>query len=258
MMSRLTGKGVWTWQLRNTEGGPGTSDAARGAAVASQAKAARLAYVTVKVSDGTDSYQAGSLLRAVVNPLREAGIASWAWGYSYGRSPATALREGILLGQRAAGLGVAGVILDVEGEYEAGGGADWAKSACRGVRLTFGGPLAFSSFWKPSVHADFPWHTFCALTDLVMPQVYPFKRDAGLTAQQCFAEFAPYLREYPALQLVPTGAIAADECDRNPAKVTHFCEEVDAARLGGANFWDWQNSVESAWEAMARWDPIVG
>jgi hypothetical protein len=242
----LSGKGIWTWRLSNVEDGdPWT--------MVSKAVHGGLSHITVKVSDGLKPMQSGDYLRRVVKAMHSQNIQVWAWAYVYGKSVSNAAAEGVLLASRATGIGADGVILDVEGEYEVAGSAEWVKSCCASVGAGFSGPLALSSFWKPSVHSQLPWHQFCALCDIIMPQVYCFKSDAGLQAQECWEEFAPYLKAYPKLQMFPTGAIAAEESDSNPLKVKHFCDEVDKAGWAGANFWCWDEAVTATWDAMAAW-----
>ncbi len=253
----LTGKGAWIWQLDETLGGDHW-------AITSAASHAGLSHVTVRVSLGTQPENDGDHLRRLATALHSQGIQVWAWAYLYGKTVAHARAEGLLLGQRAAGMGADGAIMDVEGEYEAAGSADWAKANCQGVRAAFTGPLALSSFWKPSVHQALPWHTFIALCDLFMPQCYWGDCDTGKVwiepaklLQQTVKEYANYKRIY-GKPLFPTGAIARKESGGDPARVRAFCREVDAQRLAGANFWDWQESSEETWAAMAAWKPKGG
>ena len=250
----LTGKGAWIWQLPPTEGGDPW-------AITSKAARAGLSHVTVKVADGLKPLHDGDLLRRMVRALHSQGIQVWAWSYVRGKSLSNAAAEGALLGQRAAGMGADGAVLDAEGEYESAGAAGWAKATCQAAGSAFPGPLALSSFWKPSVHGGFPWHTFLALCDLYMPQIYwhsdnpadTWVGDPVKMLRTCLGEWGPYAARYRQAQLFPTGALARYESNNDPALIAAFCAEVDCQGLAGANFWDWQEATEKTWAALAGW-----
>ena len=123
-------------------------------ACAEQAKAAGVSCVYLKVSDGINAFETGDNLRALAGALRAVGIDVAAWGYWYGPGyyaqstgkwvPCDlvhARQEGILLAQRALGIGASFVVIDAEGEYEhlgkkADGDPSAAQSESRGITVS--------------------------------------------------------------------------------------------------------------------------
>ncbi len=248
----LTGKGLWLWQLSacGDEDDPWP--------LMSRLLPLGLSHLVVKVTDGAKPYNDTATLQRLVRACHMEHIAVWGFGYTYGASEEHAALEGNELGARCKGLELDGAVIDAESEYETANSSAWAQSYCQAVKSAFAGPLALSSFWKPSVHAAFPWDAFCASVDVLMPQVYWGDRDAAFTLRESAAEFAPYLKVYPHLQFFPTGAIDQEEGGGNPLKVTHFCAEVDAEGWAGANMWDLQEEVPSMLAAFAAWKPGSG
>ncbi|MEK6255704.1 MAG: hypothetical protein N2C13_00115, partial [Chloroflexota bacterium] len=122
----LNGKGMFIWQLWNTE----SEDPE---AIASLAKEADFSHVLIKVADGTNTYNYDrdkqyDRVPAVAMALRAQGIQVWGWQYVYGDNP---LGEARRAAQRVDGLGLDGFVIDAESQYKESGKKTAARQYMR-------------------------------------------------------------------------------------------------------------------------------
>jgi hypothetical protein len=231
MEGNLQGKGMWIWQVAQCEGG----DVAK---IAARAKEAGLTHVLVKVADGRSAYNGD--VTALVRALQGAGIAVWAWQYTYGTHPE---EEAQFAAQRFGRQPFAGFVVDAEGEY--GGYPNRAKRYMQELRrLLPDTPVALSSYYLPDLHAEFPWAEFLAGCDVNMPQVYWYSRGPVQALEQSLAQNAKYGKP-----VFPTGAAYPEAAQAE--EIVPFLDAVRAHNLPGANFWDWQEATAAMWTAVA-------
>nr|MBI2905973.1 hypothetical protein [Chloroflexota bacterium] len=163
----LTGKGFFTWQLKNCEG-------ANAEAIANKAQAANLSHAVVKVADTTFAYgydsQNNDITAPVVRALHNRGMQVWGWHYVKGNDPAGEARAAV---QRCQQLAVDGYVIDAEAEYKESGKSAAARTFMSALRASLPNlPIALSSYRYPSYHTTLPWREFLEKCDLNMPQVY--------------------------------------------------------------------------------------
>lgn len=264
----LRGKGIYIWQVPASDNG----DAQQ---IVTQAEAAGLGHVLVKVTDGTKSYpqsQHENATVAAINALRVAGIEVWGWGYVYGKSPR---READIAVQRIQSLNLSGFVIDAEGEYR-DRPAGTAERYMKRLRATLPNlPLALSSFRFPSVQGDYPFDEFLAHCQIAMPQVYWVAQSGGDPAwdlERCFRE---YTDRWPSRAFIPTGAAYGEwQGDHewwwtaHPHQITAFLDKAKALGLRAVNFFSWQNARfdqgnpnypnTELWQAIANYPWLDG
>src|SRR5258708_7548601 len=82
--------------------------------LAQAAKSLELEWVSFKVADGVNTYEAPAVALAA-KALQAAGVQTWGWHYVYGRAPQ---QEATVSAERVATLGLRGLMIDAEGEYD--------------------------------------------------------------------------------------------------------------------------------------------
>ncbi len=231
----LQGKGFWIWKVNNSEGGSPS-------AIAAQALTSGFTHVTIKIADGTYSYNYDSaraldLVPPVVQALRGAGMQVWGWHYVYGYDPLGEARKAI---QRLQQLNLDGYIIDAEKEYKEPGKNIAAQKFMTEMRAAFPSlPMAISSYRFPSYHPSFPWKDFLAKVDINMPQVYwEASHNPATQLGKCLSEFqalTPYRPVYPTGPTYKAGGWAPTESD-----ITQFLDSARANNLPAVNFFSWE------------------
>ena len=121
-MKSLSGKGLFTWKLKNCEGGHVDQ-------IIEEGLRAGLTHILVKIADGVTLYNQTVPLLDIINALKLAGFQVWGWQYTYGgvwidsdhnphygdHTPEDEARVGAA---RALELGVDGFVVDAEQEYK--------------------------------------------------------------------------------------------------------------------------------------------
>jgi len=230
----LWGKGMYIWQVDQCEGG----DSER---IVNRALDVGLDFVLIKIADGTNAYNGD--ITALVNRLREVGVAVWGWQYTYGDRPEDEARYAA---ERMKKFGLAGFVIDAETEYE--GKPDRATRYASTLRgLLPGVPIALSSFYWPEMHPTFPWREFLAHCDLNMPQVYWYKKDPVEALRISLTQHIRFGRP-----ILPVGACYEMVPGKRPTKedLSRFLTEVESRGLLGACFWSWQHTDENQWAAI--------
>jgi hypothetical protein len=230
-MAAIGGKGMFIWQVRHCEGG----DAER---IVARCLEADLTHVLIKVADGRSAYNGD--LSGLVTRLRQAGVAPWAWQYTYGSHPE---EEARFAARRFAELPFSGFVVDAESEYKGRGDAGTRYMDALRCELAEA-TVALSSFYLPDLHPTFPWQEFLCRCDLNMPQVYWYSRGPERALRQSLEQNARYGRP-----VLPTGAAYPGAC--TAAEIPVFLEAVRATPLAGASFWSWQHATAEMWRAIA-------
>jgi hypothetical protein len=243
----LQGKGFFTFNLRNCEGGdPGSILAA--------AQAAGLSHIIVKIADGVQA--AGidpsgvDFTAPVVQALQQAGMNVWGWQSVYGNDPSA---EAAIAIARMQALGLDGYVVSAGKEYEQPGRSSAAQQFITTVRAALKLPIALSSFRFPNFHPKFPWSDFLTFCDLHMPQVFweqAHDADEQLSESKRQCDALPHARPY-----FPSGAAySAAGWSPTAQDMTDFLDTAQALGLPAANFFDWdacRTSLPLLWKAIA-------
>ncbi len=251
----LNGKGFYTWQLKNCEGG-------NPEAIAAKAKAANLTHVLIKIADTTFAFGYDRNNRdqnpALVTALKNRGVQAWGWHYVKGNDP---LSEARIAVQRCKELRLDGYIIDAEVEYKAAGKAAAARAFMSELRAGLPKlPVALSSFRYPSYHKELPWREFLEKCDLNMPQVYwEQAHNSDTQLARSVSEFASTSLVGFARPVVPTSsAYGTGGWRATPDDLRRFFQKAQDLGLTGASAysWDWATSAGNTdlWEAVAQFD----
>ncbi len=248
----LLGKGFYIDRLFDCEGGDP-------AAILSQAQAAGLGHVVVKIADGAEP--AGldgdgvDRLAPLVNLLQSAGISAWGWQVIRGDDP---LDEAAAAVQRIQELGLDGLVVWAGSGHDRRGREPAARQYMSEVAGTVRVPLALSSFRFPHYHPEFPWAAFLERCALHMPLVsWEQAHDAGAqlreSKRQCDA--LPNARPF-----VPTGAAYGPLGSWQPtqADLAGFLGVAVELGIEAANFYTWEacrSNLPPLWETISafRW-----
>ena len=198
------------------------------AAIATQARAAKVGTVLVKAADGTTPE--AQFNPVLVSALRAAGLTVCAWTFAYGAEPA---------GEAAAALaavraGAQCLVVDAEGQYDSRYGP--AQTFVRSLRASLGRafPIALAGQAETLEHPQFPYSVFLGPGgfQLDMPQMY--WRDLGLTVAGAYSvaigENAIYGRP-----IVPVGQLYGGV---SATEVVQFASLAAEYGAGGASFFD--------------------
>lgn len=241
----LAGKGYYIWKIPLCEGG----DLARIAAVA---ELAELSHVLIKISDGVVEYNRG-LVAALVTALQAVKIEAWGWQYTYGYQPET---EASLAAGLVDAYELDGFVVNAEVEYKTAGGKERAERYMGrlNAKMPQGVPIALSSFRFPSYHPQFPFAAFLRGCDFAMPQVYWMQaHNAGAQLRQSVAEYKQFGKPY-----FPTGAAFLEHgWKATGPEVTEFLNTCRELKLTGANFWEWGNSKQYAYDCWQAVDEFA-
>lgn len=250
----LNGKGIYLWQIGRVEGGDP-------AAIANMAAAANLTHVLIKVADGKYGYGFSSgkdLVPAVVAALRAKGIQPWGWQYVYGADHKAEANKAI---QRIKGLGLAGFVVNAEGQFKAKGMGDIARKYMKLLRAGVGNlPIGLSTYRYPTVHYQFPFAAFLEYCDYNLPQIYWI----GSTnpAQQLKKSYDEYKAIKPWKAYIPTGAaFESGNWTATPAQLNEFLAKARDMQLPGANFWEMGSANDNGaklWNTIKGYDWATG
>ncbi len=250
----LNGKGIYLWQIQRVAGGDP-------AAIANMAAAANLTHVLIKVADGRYGYgfSAGKdLVPGVVAALRAKGIQPWGWQYVYGADHKAEAQKAI---DRIKGLGLAGFVVNAEGQFKAKGMADIARKYMKLLRAGVGNfPIGLSTYRYPTVHYQFPFGVFLEYCDYNLPQIYWI--ESVNPAQQLKKSYDEYKAIKPWRPYIPTGAaFAQGNWTVTPAQINEFLAKARAMQLPGANFWEMGAAKENGgklWKTIRGYNWSTG
>jgi len=248
----IRGKGVYLWNIKDTEGGDPEQ-------IAQVAAEAGLQHVLIKIADRTYPFNVRGgvdLVPPLVIALRKRNISPVAWHYVYGDDP---IGEADVGTYRALALGFDGYIIDAEVEYKHK--YDRAIKFMTRVNSNLDGrmPTYLSSFRFPDLHPEFPWDEFLSRVTYNMPQIY------WLGAHNPVEQLARCVREfgsgsYPIKPLLPTGAAYRDntiDWQATPEEVTAFMGAALLQDFPAVNFWEMRNTrvfVPGCWDAISDFE----
>lgn len=242
------GKGYFVWQLGRCAGG----DPAR---LATMARGAGLAWVALKIADGTLAYNGDPA--AQVAALQAAGVAVWGWSYVYGRAPVVEAGRAV---ERVRRYGLAGYLINAEAEYKAPGMGAKAREfvqALRDVEPSLA--VGLCSYRYPSLHRTFPWMEFLAGCDFHMPQVYWLEENSAAAPALNLARSVVELRALRELPIVPIGVASPNDPGTwwpTPAQLDNFDAAAKTLRLPAVGYWEWGHAERrpDLWARLAGHD----
>lgn len=250
----ITGKGFYTWNLKDTEGGDPDS-------LARVAGEAGLSHVLIKIADGCFSFNeviGKPVVLDYIAALRKAGVDVLGWHYVYGDYPT---QEADIAIKRMKELDLDVYVIDAETEYKYK--TSQAVAFVNRVRAALPGvTIGLSSFRFPTLHREFPWTEFLSRVDFNMPQVYwVLGSNPGAQLKRCVEEF----KAYPIRPIIPTGSAYVDNANIDhatgaywkptPGQVQEFMTTCAELGLTGYNFWEWANTRKHLPDV---WDVIAG
>jgi len=231
----FTGNGMWIWELAQSDGGDP-------AAIAARARAAGIATVFVKSSDGPAQRWA-QFNPGLVAELHAYGLRVCAWQYVYGTNP---LGEASL-GADAVADGADCLVIDAESEYEDRYVA--AQLYVQALRASLGPdyPLGFTSFPYVDYHSKVPYSVFLGPggAQANLPQVYWKAIGGGVDAVS--ARTLAHNRIYGAA-IAPLGQTYGSP---SPADVARFRALWSGYGSAGTSWWSWQATGPEGWAALA-------
>lgn len=245
MMADLQiGKGVYIWQPETIEHGDPEQIAAR-------LKMAGAQCAAIKICDG---FRLQTNLEPLFKTLRDAGIRTAAWGYSYlNRAP---LKEAQTVAEACHVYQPDFYLIDVEVEAE--GNTGGAKMFMNELRPALPGlPLGLNTFWNARQHPDFPWAVFLDAVDFVCPQVYWRGVDpvGKLSESQQSYENLPNAPDRP-MPMVAGDLLVSRGVKPTPEQVVQFLTAADADPfIHGVLMWaaDDTQTTPELWQAFSRY-----
>ncbi len=197
----------------------------------------------VKSSDGSSNYWT-QFSPQLVAELHAAGLKVCAWQYVYGTEPVGEAA----LGAEAVANGADCLVIDAEAQYEGKYAA--AQTYITDLRAKIGAtyPLALASFPYVNYHSSFPYSVFLGPggAQFNAPQMY--WHDIGVSVDTVYANTYIWNRIYQRT-LFPLGQTYGGV---SAAELVRFREEAVDYGAPGWSFWDWQETTEKGWAALAE------
>jgi hypothetical protein len=256
-LTAVTGKGLWVWRFKATEGG-------NAAAIADRAVAAGLNQVWVRVADSRDGFYGADELARVVPVAHARGLSVIAWGFPYLYDPvADAVWTDAVLSWRShSGERVDGFSPDIETSSE--GVALSAQRAALYLSLVRrardGRPLV-ATVYPPTDHwmAAYPYAAMAPYVDAFAPMVYWECRDPGSAADEAVSRLAAMKPVHVIGQAFGFGDVGGRAVQPGSAELDRFMGIARRDGAVGASFWVWQDTSAEEWSALTAypWAPTV-
>jgi hypothetical protein len=228
------GEGMWIWQLNKSSGGDP-------AAIGAQARAAGLATVFVKSSDGDTAWAQFS--PALVQALHAEGLRACAWQFVYGNDPVGEAAQGA----RAVAAGADCLVIDAESSYQ--GKYAQAQQYIGALRAAIGPayPLGLTSFPYIDFHPRLPYSVFLApgAAQANLPQVY--WKAIGGTVDAVSAKTWAHNRIYG----TPIAPLGQTYQSPGPDELQRFRQVWASYGAGGLSWWSWQATPATTWPILA-------
>lgn len=160
--------------------------------------------ICIKIGNGLRPW-AG--LQPFIDAAHDADLKAWGWWFLYGYNG-----EEQIIGEHAELLGVDGVALDVETQWESRAGLtngarrNKALSLMKILRSCFSGQLALCSWWKPDIHPKTPVDVFLKYCDWNMPQHYwigRYSNEGAVSVVTQSLELYGRMANWPASKTIP-------------------------------------------------------
>jgi hypothetical protein len=254
-LTAVTGKGLWVWKFKATQGG----DAA---AIADRAVKTGLNQVWVRVGDSQDGFYGADELAQIVPAAHARGLAVIAWGFPYFYDPVAdaSWTNAILSWRSASGERVDGFSPDIETSSEG-----VALSALRTavylslVRPARDGRPLVATVYPPTDHwmVAYPYAAMAPYVDAFAPMVYWECRDPGSAADEAVSRLAGMKPVHVIGQAFSFGEVGGRIDQPGTAELDRFMGSARRDGAVGASFWVWQDLSAEEWSALTSypWGP---
>jgi peptidoglycan hydrolase-like protein with peptidoglycan-binding domain len=233
--SAFEGQGMWIWYLSQSDGG-------NLASIVAQAHASGVTTLFIKSSDGSTNYWT-QFSPQLVQELHANGIKVCAWQYVYGTNPAGEAA----LGAEAVANGADCLVIDAEAEYEGRYSAAQTYISDLRARIGTAYPVGLASFPYVSYHQSFPYSVFLGPNGAQYNAPQMYWKDIGNSVDTVYANTFIANRIY-GRPIYPLGQAFGGV---SPEELLRFREEATDYGATGISFWDWQESGEAEWGALA-------
>ncbi|HEX3606539.1 MAG TPA: hypothetical protein VH134_11500 [Candidatus Dormibacteraeota bacterium] len=247
-LDALSGKGMWVWQYRRTEGGDPQ-------AIVDRAAAAGLHQIWVRVADSQDGFYGDDELSAIVPRAHRRGIDVVAWGFPHLYDPVAdaAWSKAVLDWRATSGDRVDGFSADIEMASE--GVALTPRRAALYLSLVRqardGRPL-IATVYPPTDHfmAAYPFAAMAPYIDAYAPMEYWECRDPGAAAAEAIARLAKLRPVHLIGQAFSFGDVAGRVDLPSAAELERFMAVCRSRGAVGVSFWVWQSMTAAEWAEL--------
>jgi len=248
-LTAATGKGLWVWQYRRTEGGEPE-------AIVDRAAATGLTQIWVRVADSQDGFYGDDELAALVPRAHRRGLSVIAWGFPHLYDPVAdaAWSKAVLDWRAPGGDRVDGFSADIETSTE--GVALSARRAALYLSLVrearAGRPL-IATVYPPTDHwmSAYPFAAMAPYIDAYAPMIYWECRDPGAAAAEAISRLARMRPVHLIGQAFSFGDVAGRIDQPSAAELERFMAVARSRGAVGASFWVWQSMDPEEWGELA-------
>jgi hypothetical protein len=247
-LAAVSGKGLWVWQYRRTEGGAPQ-------AIVDRAAAAGLRQIWVRVADSQDGFYGDGELAELVPRAHRSGLSVIAWGFPHLYDPVAdaAWSKAILDWRGPGGERVDGFSADIETSSEG-----VALSARRAavylslVRQARAGRPLIATVYPPTDHwmAAYPFSAMAPYIDAFAPMIYWECRDPGAAAAEAISRLARLRPVHLIGQAFSFGDVAGRVDLPSAAELEQFMAVGRSNGAVGASFWVWQSMSPEEWAEL--------
>jgi hypothetical protein len=232
--SAFEGQGMWIWYLSKSAGGSLP-------ALVAQAHAAGVSTVFVKSSDGASNYWSQFSPELVVQ-LHANGLKVCAWQYVYGTNP---VGEAELGAKAAAGADC--LVIDAESEYEGHYAA--AQRYIETLRAKVGPayPLGLATFPYVDYHESEPYSVFMGPNGAQFNAPQMYWKAIGTSVANVYA----HTYEQNLIYGRPLAPLGQTYESPSSSDLVAFRSLAAAYGAHGLSWWDWQETSEGGWSALA-------
>jgi len=233
--SPFSGRGMWIWELSQSDGG-------NPASIIATARSYGVSEVIIKAGDGASAW--AQFNPTLVAALHAGGLRVCAWQYVYGAHPVSEAE----VGAAAVHAGADCLLVDAESEYE--GKYVQAQQYITTLRQLIGPsfPVGLAGFPYIDYHPAFPYSVFLGAggAQYDMPQMY--WSEIGASVDAVYA----HTYEFNQLYQRPIEVLGEIAGDPPPAEVVRFRQRSRAYGATLVSWWDWQSASAAEWQAIAE------
>lgn len=243
------GKGMWMWQVGQTEGG-------NVEAIVARARAAGLSHIYVRTGSEPDGFYAGGFLNQILPAAHQAGIRIYGWDFPHMSDPGSDVHRALaaITHTTPDGHRIDGFSADIETEAEGTHiNPDVAVVYGEALRQAVGPDYTLiATVPRPSPHrASFPYAQVVAQFDAVAPMVYWLNREPGSDVLGALRDLSPLGKPiFPVGQAYDGAAEGGRPGVPPPAELNRFMQIAHDNGATGVSFWSWQSADQAAWDTV--------
>jgi len=250
----ISGKGMWIWILKSTEGGDVQ-------AIVARAKAAGLTQIWIRIADSWDGFYGGHVLDALAPAAHAAGIKVIGWGFPYFYDPVGDAHWTVaaLNWRGSDGRGIDAFSPDIETASEG------VLLNARRTTLYLGlvrqmapGRPIIATVYPPTTQTltYYPFQAMAPYVDAFAPMVYWGCLDPGQAAVQAVTRLTPLADGAP-IHLIGQAYNMASEGGRQASpsrdETLRFLDVAKRSGATGASFYVWQDMTADEWSALTNY-----